>query len=143
MCTQDKGILTEHVSLGEGTKNGDLITKDLGWWPGNSSRAAVDTIDYELASTTNVVDSILENLSTSGSFNDNVEAIFVLILNLLELSFWVVTGKFDVDISSIKLLCEIHLKTTWCSEDNLASTILSEQLSENETSWSSTEHENG
>jgi hypothetical protein len=85
------GGLTEHIGLGEGSENGDLVTEDLAWWPGDTGRCAVDTIDDELTTTTDVVDGILEDLWGSGGFNDDVETVWVLLLKLLELSFWVLS----------------------------------------------------
>lgn len=40
-------VLTEHVGLREATKDGNLVTKYLTWWPGDTSRSRVDTVhDY-------------------------------------------------------------------------------------------------
>lgn len=68
----------EHVSLREGTQDRDLVAKDLGWWPGDAGRGAVDSVDDELASTTDVVDGIFEDFWGTSGFNDDVEAVGVV-----------------------------------------------------------------
>jgi hypothetical protein len=76
-------------------------------------------------------------------FNNNVESVFVIFLDLVELNLWVITGKFNVDlihavrrrssnlniethISSIELLRELHLQTLGCSKNDLATSVLTE-----------------
>jgi hypothetical protein len=41
----------EHVGLGEGTQDRNLVAKDLAWWPRDAGGSRVDTIDNKFTST--------------------------------------------------------------------------------------------
>ena len=62
--------LTEHVDLGEGTDDPDLITEDLGGRPGDAVGAGVDTVYDEGTAATAVVDGVLEELDRTGGLDD-------------------------------------------------------------------------
>ena len=85
-------MLTEHVSLRERSKNGDLITKDLARRPRDTRSSRVDTIYDKLTSPPYVIDCVFKNLRRAGSLNDDVEAIWIFILERLELNLWVLTA---------------------------------------------------
>jgi len=121
----------EHVGLRERSKDCDLVAKDLAGRPGYTSSGRIDTIHNQFTTSSNVVDGILKNLGRSGGFNDDVKAVWVVILDLLELNFWVRTGEFDVFVSSTKLSGQVHLDTLRSSDDDLAATILSKHLGKN------------
>jgi hypothetical protein len=83
-------------------------------------------IHNQFTTSSNVVDGILKNLGRSGGFNDDarllsascnqlcphgsiLKAVWVVILDLLELNFWVRTGEFDVFLLPSGLLSRIYL----------------------------------
>jgi hypothetical protein len=59
---------------------------------------------------TYVVNGILKDLWGSGGLDDNVETERVLILDLLELGFWVRTGQFNVFLK-LNQLKVIYIKS--------------------------------
>jgi hypothetical protein len=82
--------LTEHVGLGEGAENGDLITKDFGRGPTYPSRFGINArnggqhrhtqssssqrdlglpVDNKRTATANVVDCVFENLDGARSLD--------------------------------------------------------------------------
>jgi hypothetical protein len=65
----------EHVSLREGTENGNLVPEDLARGPGDTSRVAVNSVNHQLTATTNVVDRVLEDLGGSGGLHGVVSSI--------------------------------------------------------------------
>jgi hypothetical protein len=65
----------EHVGLREGTENGDLIPEDLARRPSHTSRVAVDSVNHQLTTTTNVVDRVLKDLGGSGSLHGVVNSV--------------------------------------------------------------------
>lgn len=56
----------EHVGLGEGPDDGDLVAEDLAGRPRDAGRVAVDAINDQFAATADVVDGILEDLCRTG-----------------------------------------------------------------------------
>jgi hypothetical protein len=56
----------EHVGLGERAKNSDLVTEDLARWPADTGVVTVHTVNNQLTSTADIVDSILQNLRRTG-----------------------------------------------------------------------------
>ena len=104
--------LTEHVGLRERSQNGDLITEDLGRGPRDAGSGRIDAIDNELlinselalnfknesfkscylATSSNVIYCVLENLGGTSGLNNNVESIWVLILELLELDLGILAA---------------------------------------------------
>ena len=73
------------VCLTEGTQDGDLVSKDLGWWPGNTSRIGIDTIYDKLTTSSDVIDRVFEDRHAAGSFDDDVKPIRILLFQFLEL----------------------------------------------------------
>jgi hypothetical protein len=110
-------------------EEGEGLT-DLGRRPRNTILVRVHAVDNQLSTTTAVVDRILKNLDATGGLHDNIEAVGVLLLDLLELGGGILSGKGDIDIGRVKGLGEIHFKTFRCSNDNVASAILAEHLRE-------------
>jgi len=133
----------EHVGLREGTENGDLVPEDLARRPSHTSRVAVDSVNHQLTTTTNVVDRVLENLGGSGGLNNDVETIGVGILDGLELSFGVGTRELNVLVGSFELLGQVHLETSRGGDYDMGSTVVLEELGKAETGRASTEHEDG
>lgn len=163
---EQRKVLTEHISLREGSENGDLITEDLARGPRDTGSRRVNTINDQLcvnlrvsvclqkhihlrtncvltSASSDVVDGILENLRGTSSLNDDIETVWVLILELLELNLWVLTAQLNVDIASAELLSKLHLETLGSCDNDMASTVLTEHLRKNKTCRTSTEHKNG
>lgn len=90
-----------------------------------------------------VVDGILKDLGGTSSLNDDVETVRVLILELLELSFWVLPAQLNVDVTRAELLGKFHLETLRSGNNDVASAVLAEHLRKHEASWASTEHQDG
>ncbi|GAO51126.1 hypothetical protein G7K_5237-t1 [Saitoella complicata NRRL Y-17804] len=133
----------ETVCLGERSQNGNLITKDLGRGPRDAGSVGVDTVYDELTTTADVVDGGLENGRGSGGFDDDVESVGVVFLDLVPLGGSVVAGEGDVDISSIELFRELHLVSGGGGKNDVTSSILLQELGKNETGGSSADHEDG
>lgn len=131
----------EFVGLTERTEDGDFVTKDLARWPCDAVLAAVHAVHDELSTSSDIVDGVLEDLDAAGSLDDNVEAVWVLGLQLLELRGWVLSGEGNVLIRSVEGFSQVHLETFRCSNDDVATTILAKQLCQHETRRSRTEHE--
>ena len=131
----------ELVGLAERTENGDLVTKDLAWWPRDTVLVGIDAIHDELATSSDIVDRVLQNLDAAGGFNNDVESVWVLGLQFLELCLWVLTGQLDVFIRSIERLGQVHLETLRSSNNDVAAAVQTQQLSQDETRRSRTEHE--
>lgn len=53
----------------ERTKDRNLVTKDLRWWPGDASGIAVDAVDDEFAAAADVVDRVFEDLWGTGGLS--------------------------------------------------------------------------
>ncbi len=60
----------------------------------------------------------------------NPLTIRILLLDLLELFLGIAAGEFNVDVSGVELLGEIHLETLRSGDDDVASSVVTEELSE-------------
>jgi hypothetical protein len=145
----------EHISLGERAQDGDFycrvsattsaapkgelltIAEDLRRRPAHTGGAGVDTVAHELATTADVVDRILEHLGAAGRLDDNVEAVRVVLLDLLPLGSGILAGQRDVEVSSVEALGQFHLLTLGGSDGQLGNTVEFEELREHETGGAS------
>lgn len=150
----------ELVRLGERSKNCDFIANyqsqlanptrqisgigkltDLGRRPADTVLVSIHAIHNKFTTTANIVDGILQDLRISGSLNNDVKAVGVISLELLELYFGFATRQSDVLVSGAQFLGQFHLETLWSGNDNVATTILAQHLSKDKASRTGTEHE--
>jgi hypothetical protein len=150
----------EFIRLGERSKNGDFIANyqfrlanptrqigdlgqltDFGWRPADTVLVSIHAVHDEFTTTANIVDGIFQDLRISGSLDNNVKAVRVINLELLELYFRVATRQSDVLVSGAQFLSQIHLETLWSGDDNMATTILAQHLRKNKASRAGAEHE--
>lgn len=131
----------EHVGLGEGAEDCDLVAEDLGGGPRDTSRVRVDAVDDKLATTTNVVDGVLEDLDGASSLNDDVEAVGVVALELGELGLGLGTRELDVVVGGIEALGQVHLQTGGGGNGDVAAAVVTHELGQHETGGTSAEHQ--
>lgn len=89
------------------------------------------------------MDRVLEDLGATRSFDDDVEAVLVICLQGLELLLGVRAAEFDVGVGGVEFLSELHLEAGRGGDHDVAATIVTEKLRENESSGSSAEHQHG
>lgn len=153
------GIRTEHVGLGEGAQDGDLVTEDLGRGPGDAGGIGVDAgagvsrwmssdtkrgdipIDHELTTTADVVDGILQDLGGAGRLDDDVEAVGVVLLELGELGLGLAAGQLDVVVGGLEALCQVHLEAAGSGDSDVAAAVVAHELGEHQAGRAGAEHE--
>lgn len=101
----------------------------------------VDTVDHEGAAATDVVDALLRKLLDARGLDDDVEAVRVVLLQLLPLRAGVLAVELDVLVAGVELLRDVHLHTLVCGDDDAVCAVQLEQLRKNETRWARTEEE--
>lgn len=99
----------EHEGLGEGADDGDLVAEDLGGRPRDARRAGVDAVAHELAAAAHVVDGVLEHLGAARRLHHDVEAVRVVLLDLLPLRRGVLARQGDVRVGGVEALGELDL----------------------------------
>lgn len=144
-----EGLRTEHVGLGEGSEDGDLVAEDLGRGPRDTGGVGVDTVgmrtirycegdiecpgclpvDDQLAAATDVVDGVLENLDGAGGLNDDVKAVGMVLLELGELRLGLLAGELDVVVCGVEAAGEVHLQTLRGGDGDVATTVMTHKLS--------------
>jgi hypothetical protein len=134
---------TRHaVSLAMATHRDGRHT-DLNGGPCDAVLVAVHAINDQLAASSDVVDRVLENLDATGGLNNNIEAIWVLGLELRELWAGVLSAELDIHVGRVQRLGKVHLQAFGCGDDDMAAPILTQHLGEHETGGTGAEHENG
>jgi hypothetical protein len=135
---------TETVELGEGSDNIDLIVEDPGGGPVNPGLVGVNTVDHEGTSSSDVVDRSVDEGLDTGTLDNTVESVRVVLLDLLPLSLGLLTTsplEPDVLVTTVELFGNVHLHTVVSGNDDLGSTVQLEQLSHAETGGTGTEQE--
>lgn len=89
------------------------------------------------------MDRVLQNFDAPGGLDDNVEAVWVIGLQLVVLSRGIRAGELDVFIAGTEVLRNVHFQTTGGSNDDPATTALAKHLSQHKASGASTEDEDG
>ena len=125
----------------EGRTYSDLISEDLRRRPVEQCLVLVNAVDHDRTAAADVVDAVLGNLLDTGGLNDNVEAVRVVLLQLLPLRFRVLPVKLDVLVRSVELFCDVHLDTLVRGKNHTVCTIQLEELSKDETGRAGSEHE--
>ena len=97
----------------------------------------VHTVDHNRTTTTNVVDTVLGDLLHSRSLDDDVEPVWVVLLELLPLRTRVLSVELDVLVASVQFLCNVHLDTLVGGDDDSGCPVEFQQLSEDKTGGSS------
>lgn len=110
----------------------------LGRWPVHESLIFVHTIDHEGPSSADVVNTIVGELLNASSFNHDVKAVWIVVLELLPLRTRVLTIELNVFISCTDLFGNVHLDTLVSGNNHPRRAILLEELGKDETCWSST-----
>jgi hypothetical protein len=108
----------------------DVRHTDLNGWPCDAVLVAVHAINDQLAASSDVVDRVLENLDATGCLNHNIEAIWVLGLELRELGAGVLSAERDILVGGVQRLGKVHLQAFWCGDDDMAAPILTQHLGE-------------
>ena len=75
-----------------------------------------------------VVDGVFENPGRARRLDDNVEAVGVVLLDLVKLRRRVGPGQLDVVICCVELLGQIQLESSRCGDGYLAAAVLAEEL---------------
>lgn len=119
--------------------HGRWVLTDLAGRPVDTVLVGIHTVHDELAATTDIVDRVIKDLDTTSGFDDNVESIRVVRLELGELGAGVAARQSNVLITSIERLGQVHLQTLRSNHSNLASTIQTKQLGQDQTGRASTE----
>ena len=101
----------------------------------------VHAVDHEGAAAANVVDGVLRELLDTGSLDDDVEAVRVVLLQLLPLWARVLAVELDVLVAGVELLRDVHLDALVGGDDDAMCAVQLEQLREDETRWARTEEE--
>ena len=123
------------------------VTEDLGRRPRYARRARVHAVADELAAATHVVDGVLEHLAAAAGLDDyrsslalvmswpsrhrgllgltDVEAVRVVLLQLLPLRSGVGPRERDVEVRGVEALRELHLGALGCSNGQLRDTAVS------------------
>lgn len=125
---------------GVGKRRGWFRT-DLARWPGHTILARVDTVHDQLATSSDIMDGILQDLDAPRRLNNNVETIGILGLDLLKHGLRVRSAQCHVLISGIEALGQIDLETLGSSNDDLTAAVLTQHLGEDEASGTGAEHE--
>lgn len=102
----------------------------------------VDSVEHQCASTPHVVDALISQLLHTGCFYDDVEPVWVVILELLPLRLGVLPVELDVLVTGVKVLGDIHLDALVRGDDDAGGAVKFEELCEDQTGGSSTEEEN-
>ena len=116
------------VGLGEGAEDGDLVAEDLARRPADAGLVVVHAVHDELAAAAHVVDGVLENAHAAGSFDDDVEAVRVLLLDLLELRLRVLAAERHVGVARAHLLGQVHLEALGRRHHHVAAAVLPQHL---------------
>lgn len=124
-------------------EKGTRTLTDLSRRPRNPNLTRVHAIHHQLTTPTNIVNRVLKDLLATSSLNNNIESIRILSLESVELSLGSLTRQLNVLITSTKLLSQIHLQTTRSNNNNIATAVLAQHLSQHQTSRTSTEDQNG
>ena len=111
----------------------DLISEDLRRWPVEQCTVVVHTVDQDRPAPTDVVDAVLRHLLHTGGLDDDVEAVRVVLLELLPLRAGVLAVELDVLVAGEELLRDVHLYSFVGGNDDAVSTVQLQQLSENQT----------
>lgn len=109
--------------------------------PADAVLIGIHAVHDELTATTDVIDRVFKNLDATSGLDDNVEPVWVLALQLLELNLRVGTGERNVFVTSTKLLGQIHLQTFGGSHNDVTTAVLAQHLGEDKTGGTGTEHE--
>lgn len=120
---------------------GGLLLTDLARWPADTILAGIHSIYDQLSTSSAVVDRVLEDLDAPGRLDHNVEAVRIILLELVEHGFGIRSTQRQVHIRGIKALGQIDLETLRRGDDDVAATVLTQHLGENETGGAGAEHE--
>ena len=101
----------------------------------------VNAVDHDRTAAADVVDAVLGNLLDTGGLNDDVEAVRVVLLQLLPLWARVLAVELDVLVASVELLRDVHLDALVGGDDDTVCAVQLQQLREDETRWARTEEE--
>lgn len=108
----------------------------------DESLVGVDTVDHESSTPTNIVDRLVRQLLDTSGFNNDIEPVRVVLLQLRPLSLGVLPVELDVLVSGINLLGDVHLDALVGNEDDPRGTVELEKLGEDKARGASTKHEN-
>lgn len=112
---------------------------DLSRRPRDSNVAGVHAVHDELTATTNIVDRVFQDLLATGSFHDDIKAVWVVGLESVELSLGLFARQLNVLVSGTELLSQVHFQTLRGNDNDIATTVLTEHLGQNQTSGTGTE----
>ena len=95
----------------------------------------VYAVDHQSSTPPDIVDAVIRQLLHSSGLHDDVEAIWVILLEFLPLRVGVLAVKLEVFITGIEFFCDIHLDTLVGRNHDAGCTVLLEKLCKDETSW--------
>lgn len=102
----------------------------------------VHAIDHQSSPPAYVVDCFVSYFFNSRSLDNDVKPVRIVFFELGPLAFRSLSIELDILVCSIELLGNVHFDTFVRSKCDFARSIQFEQLSEDETSGSSTNQEN-
>lgn len=86
---------------------------------------------------------ILQDLDAPRRLNHDVEAIRILLLDLVEHGFRVRAAQRHILVRGVQALGQIDLETLWSGDDDVAPAVLAQHLREDEAGGAGAEHEDG
>ena len=114
----------------------------LGRWPMHKSLVLVHTINHKSPSSADVIDAVVGKLLDASSFNHNIKAIGIVILELLPLWTRVLTIKLNVFVSCTNLFGNVHLDALISGKNYARRAILLEKLGKDDACWPSAQEQN-
>jgi len=98
-------------------------------------------IDHQSSSPSDVVDAVIRQLLHSGSLHNNVETVWIVVLEFLPLCLGVLAIKLDVFITSVEISRDVHLDALVSCDHDTGGPILLEKLGKDEAGRTSAQKE--
>ena len=120
----------------------DFVSENLGWRPVNRRFILIHTINHDGTASSHIVDTFLSQLLHASRLNNDVEAIRVVLLQLLPLGSRILSVELNVLVCCIQLLGNVHLDTFVRGNDDSVRSVELQQLSQDEASRPSAKQKN-
>lgn len=102
----------------------------------------IHTINHQGSSPPDIVNALIRQLLHARGFNDDIETVRVVLLELVPLCLRVLPVKFNIFVSGLEIFCNVHLDALIGSNDHSSSTIQFEELSKDKTRRTRAEEKN-
>lgn len=122
----------------------DLVPEYFRRGPMHQGFVLVDTVDHQGATSSDIIDRFVGELLDTGRLYDHVEPILLFLFQLLPLYFSLgrVALEFDVFVSSVELLGDVHFDSFVRGDDEARGAVELEELREDEPGRARAEEEN-